>query len=312
VVGRVDSTSSDLAGAAASDPAAWPDWSLLVADHQAAGRGRAGRTWTTPPRSALTVSVLLRPGLPVSRLGWVPLLAGLAVVEAIAHVSGVRAVVKWPNDVLVPVPGAQDLPGWGTLRKVAGVLAEVVVSDDATTGPAVVVGVGVNVSQRAAELPVPSAASLRAAMGLGAESADGAAPGAGGAPDVPDVDRVALLVALVDRWSALDQRWRATGGDAWAAGLGAECSAACATLGSHVRVDLPGGDVLEGRATGLTGDGALELTDGQGRTRSVLAGDVHHVRTAATPPRLTGSPVPSGPPTSGQWASTGGAGAGGW
>ncbi|HWS58662.1 MAG TPA: hypothetical protein VN257_08990, partial [Actinotalea sp.] len=122
VVPRSGSTSSDLAAAVrghgpdqgagtAVTSGSWPDRSVLVADHQVAGRGRAGRTWTTPPGAALTFSVLCRPDVPTDRLAWVPLLGGLAVVQALADLTEVRPVLKWPNDVLVPA--AQEVPGWG-------------------------------------------------------------------------------------------------------------------------------------------------------------------------------------------------------
>ena len=93
VVPRTASPSTDLVDALRADPSAWPDRSVLLADHQAAGRGRAGRTWTTPPGQAVTVSVLLRPHVPVERLGWVPLLAGLAVVRTVEAVAGCRATI---------------------------------------------------------------------------------------------------------------------------------------------------------------------------------------------------------------------------
>ena len=281
VVARTASTSTDLVKEATADPAAWPDRSVLVADHQAAGRGRAGRTWTTPPRAALTVSVLLRPAVPVGRFGWVPLLAGLAVVQALRDVAGVTAVLKWPNDVLVEMREAGDLPGWGRYRKVAGVLGELVTSP----GAAVVVGIGVNVSQRAAELPVPSATSLALVAAAGGEHTvqDGTVPDGrvsdGTVPDGTVPDRTALLAAIVGRLVTLDGRWRAAGGDAVASGLAQECSLACATIGSVVQVELPGGGVLEGTAQSLSPDGALEVLDSAGRIRTVLAGDVHHLRT---------------------------------
>lgn len=249
VVERTASTSTDLADAVRREPQAWPDRSVLVADHQQAGRGRAGRTWTTPARAALTTSVLLRPEVPAERLGWLPLLAGLAVVRAVRR-AGVEAVLKWPNDVLVPAPDGAVLDGWGSRRKVAGVLAEVV---SARGGPAVVLGIGINVSQSAAELPVASAVSL---AGAGAT-----------------VDRLDLLVGVLGELVALDDRWRA--GDL---GVMAEVSGVCSTLGTGVRVELPGGDRIEGTATALSPDGALVVTGADGGRRQVLAGDVHHLR----------------------------------
>ena len=167
VVGRTGSTSTDLADHAR---AGWPDRSVLVADHQAAGRGRAGRSWETPPGVALTASVLLRPEVPVHALGWLPLLGGLAVVRALAGV-GVEAVLKWPNDVLVPDAGASPVPGWGRDRKVAGVLGELVPGGPPDEPPAAVVGIGVNVAQEVDDLPVPHATSL-AALGVAVERVD--------------------------------------------------------------------------------------------------------------------------------------------
>lgn len=111
---------------------------VVVAESQTAGRGRLDRTWVSPPRAGLTVSVLLRP---VEVDGWVPLLGGLAVALAVREVAEVDAVLKWPNDVLVEG------------RKVCGLLAEAV-------GGGVVLGFGLNVTTRADELPAPEATSL--------------------------------------------------------------------------------------------------------------------------------------------------------
>jgi len=111
----------------------------VVAEQQTQGRGRLDRSWVSPPRAGLTFSVLLRPT--GGALGWLPLLAGLAVARAVREQTGVDAVLKWPNDVLVGD------------RKVAGLLAEAV-------DGAVVVGVGLNVTTLPDELPVPEATSL--------------------------------------------------------------------------------------------------------------------------------------------------------
>ncbi len=253
VVERTGSTSSDLVAAARAGA---PDRSVLVADHQVAGRGRAGRTWETPPGVALTVSVLLRPSVPAHALGWLPLIGGLAVVRALAGV-GVEAVLKWPNDVLLPGVGTDDLPGWGRDRKVAGVLGDVV---PGTGGEphAAVLGIGVNVAQGRERLPVPSATSL---------AAEGCV-----------VARADLLARLLAALADLDDAWRGADGDAVAADIAAECAAVCATLGSPVRVLRPGGEVLEGHAVSLGEDGALRVADASGAVHVVLAGDVERVR----------------------------------
>jgi BirA family biotin operon repressor/biotin-[acetyl-CoA-carboxylase] ligase len=120
----------------------------VVAEEQTAGRGRLDRTWVSPPRAGLTCSLLLRPV--TDELGWVPLLAGLAVAKALREQAEVDAVLKWPNDVLV---GG---------RKVAGLLAE-------SVDGAVVLGLGINVTTRPEELPDERATSL---LQEGARSTD--------------------------------------------------------------------------------------------------------------------------------------------
>lgn len=283
--GRVDvvdtspSTNSELVAAVQADPAAWPAPSALVTEHQTAGRGRAGRTWETPPRAALTVSIVLRPDVPAERLGWLPLLAGAAVVRVVSqHDTGRDAyggaavtgsgdddgteplAVKWPNDVLVKAEPPGD--GLGIFRKVAGVLTEVVPGTG--TGPgeraAVVVGIGLNVSQTEQELPVETATSL-ALAGFG------------------EIDRTTLLVALLEEVAAAVGRWELAGGDPEASGLAVECAAVSATLGTRVRAELAAGSgVIEGKAVRLDTTGALVIRTDAGDEHTVTAGDVHHLR----------------------------------
>src|SRR4029077_19420600 len=131
---------------------------VLAAEEQRAGRGRMGRTWTAPPRAALTFSLLLQPAVPPARRGWLPLLAGVVVATAVTGVTGVETRLKWPNDLL-----AAD-------AKLAGILAE-------AAGDAVVLGIGLYVSTEPPEFPSPRpgalpATSLRAvgATALGREA----------------------------------------------------------------------------------------------------------------------------------------------
>ena len=128
------STNADVAEAARRGE---PEGLIVVAEQQVAGRGRRDRQWVSPPRAGLTLSVLLRPGdaVPNRRWGWLPLLAGVALLEAVQRIAEVDAALKWPNDLLV-----QD-------AKCAGILAEVI-------GDAVVLGIGLNVTTRVDELPV--------------------------------------------------------------------------------------------------------------------------------------------------------------
>ncbi len=263
VVEESASTNAELARAVAADPEAWPAPALLVAEHQPGGRGRLGRSWTTPPRAALLGSLLLRPDVPRDTLSWLPLLAGLATARALRATAGVDAVVKWPNDVLVPDPGvpsapagAPTTPGTGTttpLRKVAGILAEVLPDGG------VVVGVGLNVSQTRAELPVPTATSLHL---VGAAT----------------TDREVLLVALHEAFGEVLARWQDALGDTRAAGLDADCVGISTTIGTRVRVERLGGDDVVGHAVGLAPDGGLVLRHADGTTSVHRSGDVHHLR----------------------------------
>ncbi|WP_423462098.1 biotin--[acetyl-CoA-carboxylase] ligase [Promicromonospora sp. MS192] len=271
VVETSPSTNAELVAAVRADPAAWPAPSALIAEEQTAGRGRAGRSWQTPPRAGLTVSLLLRPRVPAEAMGWLPLLAGLAVVRTVSD-GGITAAVKWPNDVLLPA--VDTVAGLGLYRKVAGILAEVVPgttspgapaagetgSPGAGEAPAVVLGIGLNVSQSADELPVPTATSLALA-------------------GHPRPDRTDVLVRMLGEVHAVVRRWEQADGDAAAAGLLDEYAAVSATLGTRVRAELAGGaGVLEGEAVGLDGTGALVLRLESGEERAVTAGDVWHLR----------------------------------
>lgn len=257
VVARTGSTNADLAERArAGEPAGL----VLATDDQVAGRGRLTREWTVPPRSSIAVSVLLRPRAPVERWGWLPLLAGVSVVRTLTLVAGLPAVLKWPNDVLVPVPAARGTDGAdreGGLCKVCGILAEAV--SDTGGGRAVVLGTGINVSQEAAELPVPQATSLRLA---------GAAT----------TDRDTVLRAYLRRLAADLRTWDDAAGDPRRSGLGAAYREACTTIGRRVQVHLPGRAALTGTCEGVDDDGRLLLRDDEGSGHALAAGDVVHVR----------------------------------
>ena len=249
VVARTGSTNTDCAGRARAGA---PEGLVLAAEEQAAGRGRLGRTWLSPPRAALTFSVLLRPaGVPPARRGWLPLLAGVATATAVQHVSGLDARLKWPNDLLLGP------------RKLAGILAE-------QSGDAVIVGIGVNVSAARAELPVTGAAALPAAA-LPATSLllEGSA----------SLDRERLLreiLAEIERWY---RAWRGTEipGDPQASGLRAAYLGLCSTVGRDVQAELPAGNIIRGTAAGIDADGRLIVRTPEGEV-AVGAGDVRHLR----------------------------------
>ncbi|MFB0616717.1 biotin--[acetyl-CoA-carboxylase] ligase [Streptomyces sp. AGS-58] len=246
VVQRTGSTNSDLAASAAAGTA--DEGAVLVAEEQTAGRGRLDRQWTAPPRSGLFFSVLLKPAeVPVARWGWLPLLTGVAVATGLSRAASVDTALKWPNDLLLTVGGEE--------RKAGGILAERAGTDG------VVIGVGINVTLRADELPVPQAGSLVLA-------------------DALTTDRDPLLRAVLRSLEDWYRRWRAAGGDPAASGLQEAYTAGCATLGRTVRAELPGDRSLVGEAVALDGDGRLVIATEAGVQEPVGAGDIVHLRPA--------------------------------
>ncbi|MFZ1178153.1 MAG: biotin--[acetyl-CoA-carboxylase] ligase [Mycobacterium sp.] len=244
VVEQTGSTNADLlARAAAGTDVAG---AVLIAEHQTAGRGRHGRSWSASPRAQIMMSVGVSVvDVPTAGWGWLPLAAGVAVVDAVApllEVTGFDVGLKWPNDVLA---GAPDSRG-----KLAGILAEV-------ARPVVVIGLGLNVTQ--APEGVDGATSL---LDLGV-----AAP-----------DRGQLLCVLLRELGRRIVAWRAARGADWA--LAADYRARSLTIGARVRAHLPGGKELVGTASGIDDQGRLCLeTEGAGgQTVVVSAGDVVHLR----------------------------------
>ena len=241
VVPEIGSTNAGLAAAAADGAR---EGAVLVAEHQVAGRGRLDRVWISPPRAGLTVSVLLRPDVPAARRSWLPLLTGVALAESVGAVTGVRASLKWPNDLL-----AADG------RKLAGILAE---SNGSPTHPtAVVVGVGLNVSTTTDELPDTGTSLSRIT----------------GAP----VDRAPVLLAYLRALERRYRDWVGVLGDPVASGLAQDYVRWCSTVGTDVAVTLPDGSLLQGVAKAIDWDGRLVVATPEG-TVELASGDVRHVR----------------------------------
>jgi BirA family biotin operon repressor/biotin-[acetyl-CoA-carboxylase] ligase len=252
---RVGSTNTELASRVTTQPpAAVPHLTVVATDNQVQGKGRLGRTWTAPAGGCLAVSVLVRPQTPSGRaisasaLGWVGLLAGLAMTRACASVlpHPERVALKWPNDVLIGQ------------RKVCGVLSELVVTPH---GPAVVVGTGVNIFLTEEQLPVPTATSL---------ALEGAAA---------DLSVDALLAAYLTEFSRLIGVFLAAEADIVGSGLLEQVRHACDTIGRSVRVELPSGESPVGEAVDIDAEGSLVVALGAGLAPLVVAaGDVTHLR----------------------------------
>ncbi len=231
---------------------------VAVADHQTAGRGRLGRRWEAPGGSNLLLSVLLRPPLPADQRQLASSVVALAATDAIAAVAGLEVGIKWPNDLLA-------LDG----RKVAGVLAEadLPVSDmpPGAVPPPIVVGIGINVNWPADDSDLPddlagSATSLHQQFGR-------------------EVDRSELLDSLL---ANLEPRVVDLGTELGLSRQAHDFRSRCVTLGTRVRVELVDG-FLEGIAVEVTPEGHLAV-EAEGEIRTVITGDVVHVRPGARNP----------------------------
>lgn len=242
VVESTGSTNADLLArhSAGQDITA----TVLVAEHQSAGRGRHGRSWATPARSQIAFSLGVDvTGLPSAAWGWLPLLTGVAVVDAVGATTGIEAGLKWPNDVLVAD------------SKLAGILAEV-----ASPDPVIVVGLGLNVTLTAPEIgeAAPGARATSLLM-LGSTM----------------LDRSALLGSILAELTARIDRWRISDGPDRR--LIEDYRARSLTLGTQVRALLPGDREILGTATDLDELGRLHIDTGS-QTVAVSAGDISHLR----------------------------------
>jgi BirA family biotin operon repressor/biotin-[acetyl-CoA-carboxylase] ligase len=220
VVGETGSTNADLlAASAAGDDI---DGSVLLAEHQNAGRGRHGRSWSAPPHAQIALSVGIdASAVTRSAWGWLPLATGVAVVDALTAVAHITVGLKWPNDVLA---------GDG---KLAGILAEV-----AAPAPVVVVGLGLNVTLTAEEAPDPAATSLLMLK-------------------APVIDRNVLTHSILGELAVRIEAWRAADPK-----LIADYRRYSLTLGSRVQATLPGGRRLVGLARAIDELGRLCIDTG--------------------------------------------------
>jgi len=254
ILDECGSTNTELvARASGSEAENWPDFSVLVTGSQTDGRGRLGRVWVAPPGQTLAISVLLRPRLPagerleIDRYGWFPLIAGIAMTTAVAPLVPLHSVrLKWPNDV--------QIDG----LKVSGLLTELLPG-----GGGAVLGAGLNLTIAEADLPTSTSTSLALndPILFGAALADRALAGY--------LTELGRLYTEFLRFSA----------DPESSGVAGQLRDLCSTMGSQVRVQLPGGTDLIGTAIGIDGGGRLSVRkSSDGRVVAVAAGDVTHLR----------------------------------
>jgi len=213
---------------------------VILADSQSRGKGRLGRSWESPPGTNLYLSIILRPPVDPSDAPQITLLAGVAAARALSDVSGLKCLIKWPNDIL--------LRG----KKLAGILAEME-GEGARVG-FVILGIGVNVNWRREDFPADlgvKATSLRAESGR-------------------EISRAAAAAGLLGE---LEKEYTAFIREGFSPRLKDEWNRLSWINGKEVTLSLPEGEI-SGRALGLDTDGALLLLDGKGKPRRFIAGDV--------------------------------------
>ena len=240
VLDHTESTNRQLA-----DHPGPPDvWSVVITDNQTSGRGRAGRRWTTLPGRGLAVSIQLPESLIPSPLhhgwlGWLSLIVGTALADAMASVGVSHVSVKWPNDV--------HIDG----KKVAGILGEI------TLDNRVVVGMGVNLFYDVNELPTPESTSLSRHHIL--------------PPDVADQ----LVAGVLETLMRVMPRITSTVPE----DIRQWVDSRLGTINKTVRVTTPAGNTIVGVATGLADDGALRVQPHGSHTEvAVSVGDIEHLR----------------------------------
>lgn len=227
---------------------------IILADRQTAGRGRLDRSWFSPGKSNIYGSLLFVQEATIQYLGWIPLMAGVAIAQALQQQTGIRINLKWPNDLLI---GG---------RKLGGVLCDSFRNPEHQT--CVVIGFGINVNLSQPEFPLElqtSATSLQIQCHCA-------------------LDREALIIKVI---TSLEENWenlRSYGPQSYFA----EYKHWCATIGHMIQVQFPDGSQLQGLAHSIGEHGQLRVipspsdsNEQSARMRDIHSGEILHLRTIA-------------------------------
>lgn len=235
VVETTGSTNADLSAMARDGE---PEGLALVAMEQTAGRGRLDRTWVSPPRSSVALSVLLQPVQEFHQWGWLSLLAGMAVSSALEELApdGVDVTLKWPNDVLI------------SGKKVCGILSERI---EHPSGAKAIIGIGINIDLAEEQLPVPAATSL-ALEGM-------------------PTDQSAVVAGVLRHLARYYDRWQTTGD------LRTDYAERCASIGADLTIHLDPERRVAGVGRGVDEYGRLQVATARG-VQTFAVGDVVHAR----------------------------------
>ena len=227
---------------------------VILADRQTAGRGRLDRSWFSPGKSNIYGSLLFVHETPIQYLGWVPLMAGVAIAQAIEQQASIRIDLKWPNDLVI---GG---------RKLGGILC------DSFRNPkhhsCVVIGFGINVNLSQPEFPIElqtSATSLKI-------HCHGA------------VDREELIMKVI---TSLEKNWETLKANGPLYYL-EEYTHWCVTIGQPIQILFPDGSQLQGLAHSIGEHGQLRVipspsdsNDQSARIRNIHSGEILHLRTTS-------------------------------
>jgi len=216
-----------------------PEGTVVICDTQTNGRGRLGRTWSSPPGVNLYASIILRPQLTAHELQGFTLLAAVALVETVARFCKKTPSVKWPNDILI-----------GS-KKVAGILMEM--HTEGEMARFLIAGFGVNLNMDPAVLPHPVrdiATSIKDINGKGVERTDFTR---------------ALFLSLEFWYKTFLKKGLSAIIDAWRSHFTAE--------GKDVTI-RSFDKTITGLCLGIDSSGALLIRDPQGETQKILSGDL--------------------------------------
>lgn len=217
----------------------------ILAEEQVLGKGRHGRNWVSPPRGGIYMSCILRPRIAPNEIPRITLLAAVAVAKAIREVTGLAAVIKWPNDIMV------------NQRKVCGILTELKAEQDRVDF--LILGIGVNVNTQSRCLP-KGASSLKEELRKRDKRA-------------PDLSRTEAAKKILEK---LDEAYLLLRKEGFKPVM-EEWRRLSSMLGSRVKVVMQN-RAFEGQAHDIDENGALLVRMGSGIMERVSSGDIVMVR----------------------------------
>ncbi|MCM8801673.1 MAG: biotin--[acetyl-CoA-carboxylase] ligase, partial [Candidatus Omnitrophica bacterium] len=216
-----------------------PEGTLFLAEAQTKGRGRLGRTWSSPKYKGIYMSLILKPKIPPYQASLLTLVSAVAVAEAIENLTGLSVQIKWPNDILI------------NQKKLGGILTELNAEMDQIHFA--VIGIGINVNNDKKNL-IAGATSLREQK-------------------KERINRVELLKEILFRLEENYLLWKDKGSSA----IIKKWHLYDITLGKRIKIFLHKG-TLEGQALDIDLDGSLLVRDDTGLIHKITAGDVVHCR----------------------------------